>query len=104
MQCDVFSRLRYRNVQHDLAYPELQSVVKDLPFAGRPSYPDDGMLWLQDAPDTLLLGLSGEDNGVTMLTSSIPATSFTMGYEDAVYLAKLAEQAERYEGPYPRYS
>jgi hypothetical protein len=23
-----------------------------------------------------------------------------MGYEDAVYLAKLAEQAERYEGPY----
>ncbi|KAN0069523.1 14-3-3 domain containing protein [Elaphomyces granulatus] len=32
-----------------------------------------------------------------MLTLSIPATSFTMGYEDAVYLAKLAEQAERYE-------
>jgi hypothetical protein len=23
-----------------------------------------------------------------------------MGHEDAVYLAKLAEQAERYEGPY----
>jgi hypothetical protein len=23
-----------------------------------------------------------------------------MGYEDAVYLAKLAEQAERYEGRY----
>ena len=23
---------------------------------------------------------------------------FTMGYEDSVYLAKLAEQAERYEG------
>ena len=23
-----------------------------------------------------------------------------MGYEDAVYLAKLAEQAERYEGPF----
>jgi len=24
-----------------------------------------------------------------------------MGFEDAVYLAKLAEQAERYEGTYP---
>ena len=24
--------------------------------------------------------------------------TFTMGYEDSVYLAKLAEQAERYEG------
>jgi hypothetical protein len=24
--------------------------------------------------------------------------TFTMGHEDAVYLAKLAEQAERYEG------
>jgi hypothetical protein len=24
-----------------------------------------------------------------------------MGHEDAVYLAKLAEQAERYEGEYP---
>jgi hypothetical protein len=24
-----------------------------------------------------------------------------MGHEDAVYLAKLAEQAERYEGMYP---
>jgi hypothetical protein len=24
--------------------------------------------------------------------------SFKMGYEDSVYLAKLAEQAERYEG------
>lgn len=26
-----------------------------------------------------------------------------MGHEDAVYLAKLAEQAERYEGPYILY-
>ena len=26
---------------------------------------------------------------------------FTMGHEDAVYLAKLAEQAERYEGSHP---
>ena len=26
------------------------------------------------------------------------ATKFKMGYEDSVYLAKLAEQAERYEG------
>ncbi len=25
-----------------------------------------------------------------------------MGHEDAVYLAKLAEQAERYEGTYAR--
>ena len=25
-----------------------------------------------------------------------------MGYEDSVYLAKLAEQAERYEGEYLR--
>lgn len=25
-----------------------------------------------------------------------------MGHEDAVYLAKLAEQAERYEGTYTR--
>jgi hypothetical protein len=25
-------------------------------------------------------------------------STFTMGYEDSVYLAKLAEQAERYEG------
>lgn len=25
-----------------------------------------------------------------------------MGYEDSVYLAKLAEQAERYEGQYRR--
>lgn len=24
-----------------------------------------------------------------------------MGYEDSVYLAKLAEQAERYEGGFP---
>jgi hypothetical protein len=24
--------------------------------------------------------------------------------EDSVYLAKLAEQAERYEGPWPRHS
>ena len=27
-----------------------------------------------------------------------------MGYEDNVYLAKLAEQAERYEGAYIAYS
>ena len=26
--------------------------------------------------------------------------SIKMGYEDSVYLAKLAEQAERYEGEY----
>ena len=33
----------------------------------------------------------------TTLTSKLTDTS-TMGYEDSVYLAKLAEQAERYEG------
>jgi hypothetical protein len=27
-----------------------------------------------------------------------------MGHEDAVYLAKLAEQAERYEGTYTKLS
>jgi hypothetical protein len=26
-----------------------------------------------------------------------------MGYEDSVYLAKLAEQAERYEGPHNQF-
>jgi hypothetical protein len=28
------------------------------------------------------------------------ATTAKMGYEDSVYLAKLAEQAERYEGQF----
>jgi hypothetical protein len=37
----------------------------------------------------------------TLLTYSLDFTEFhvnKMGHEDAVYLAKLAEQAERYEG------
>ena len=36
---------------------------------------------------------------LTHLSSQSP--QFTMGVEEAVYLAKLAEQAERYEGPSP---
>lgn len=32
------------------------------------------------------------------LTHRLSDLHFTMGYEDSVYLAKLAEQAERYEG------
>ena len=36
---------------------------------------------------------------ISMLTSNCTGESTaTMGYEDSVYLAKLAEQAERYEG------
>lgn len=31
-------------------------------------------------------------------------TNLKMGYEDSVYLAKLAEQAERYEGEFSPYS
>jgi hypothetical protein len=34
------------------------------------------------------------------LISQITSTTAKMGHEDAVYLAKLAEQAERYEGMY----
>jgi hypothetical protein len=34
----------------------------------------------------------------TRLTLNCRKHTFTMGQEDAVYLAKLAEQAERYEG------
>jgi hypothetical protein len=40
---------------------------------------------------------------VTKLTpnhSLHSSQSFKMGYEDSVYLAKLAEQAERYEGTF----
>jgi len=33
-----------------------------------------------------------------LLTTTSCRSHFTMGYEDSVYLAKLAEQAERYEG------
>ena len=35
---------------------------------------------------------------LTVLVLQIPFLSFTMGVEESVYLAKLAEQAERYEG------
>lgn len=34
----------------------------------------------------------------TKLTVAPPSHTDTMGYENYVYLAKLAEQAERYEG------
>ena len=30
--------------------------------------------------------------------NAMQSTTVNMGYEDSVYLAKLAEQAERYEG------
>jgi len=33
---------------------------------------------------------------------SIAPQTAAMGYEDSVYLAKLAEQAERYEGEFPK--
>ena len=37
----------------------------------------------------------------SLLTPSFAQTTTAkMGHEDAVYLAKLAEQAERYEGTY----
>ena len=39
---------------------------------------------------------------VTNITRSSADFTFTMGHEDAVYLAKLAEQAERYEGSFVR--
>lgn len=39
---------------------------------------------------------------LTHAHSLSPISTFTMGYEDSVYLAKLAEQAERYEGKPPQ--